>query len=292
MKAIKLQNDPIEKVYVGLAAEEVAKVKDYRRPPVRFRASEVSQCRRRIWYRLAGFRPTPDQPWLRLVAEAGGMYHDYVRYLCNHFGVGLTGFKQEGSKQTEDKYIVGEFNYDGQDFKIAAQADAGIKLDVGGREIEATVEIKSMSFFDYDKLNSAYKRGGEEAVLEKTKEIHINYLWQGIATALVKGIDHVYLLLVGRSGNNLGVSDSPVVPQGTWDPLAGTRRGGVVFEVEPDDRDNLLQKLADISRALEQGDPPAPDFVTGSTDCNQCGFWRLCHGKVKTKGLYPVPGVE
>jgi CRISPR/Cas system-associated exonuclease Cas4 (RecB family) len=286
MKLVDLERDPIWKVYEGLAAEAVEKVKTYRSPPRRFRASEMAKCRRQIWYRVAGFTPQPDEQWLRTVAESGDMHHQYVRQLGNYFGMGLTGFTQApDGTQIEDKYVVRSFKWDGQDFDMSAQADAGMELFAPE---DTVVEIKSMSHFAFDKINRAFIKGGQPAMLEVLHEEHENYIWQGNVTAMLLDKKYVYLFLVGRANNSVGVADVAPAKLGTWDPLRGKRAGGVVWEVEQADKENILQKAADIKRDLLNGEPPPPEYVDGSRECRQCPAYYLCHGAKKG---YPVPGV-
>ncbi len=287
MRLVKLETDPITKVYSGLASEAESVVREYRRPARRFRASETSDCRRKVWYRLAGFIPEPTPPWLGLVSDSGQFHHDYARHVGNHYGMGLTGFTEEDGKQTEDPYVVRTFEHDGRTFSVSARRDAGIDL---GLDTPAVVEIKSMSQFDFQNLQSAFSTGGEEKVLERVLAEHPNYAWQGNTTAMVMEWRYVYLWLVGRSGNNLGLHSGYGGKAHEWRPLADRHVGGVVWEVEEQDRGNILQKLADVDRALEEGSPPAPDYTDGSRACNQCPFWYACHGKRK-RANYPIPGV-
>jgi hypothetical protein len=287
VKLVKLETDPITKVYAGLAAEAEDSVRNYRRPARRFRASETADCRRKLWYRLAGFIPEPTQPWLSLVGDSGQFHHDYARHVGNHYGMGLTGFTEEGGKQTEDPYVVRTFTYDGRTFDISARMDAGIDL---GFDTPAVVEIKSMSQFDFQAVQQAFVSGGEEKVMEKLTEDHPNYQWQGNTTAMVREWKYVYLWCVGRSNNSLGLSDAGFGKAHEWAPLAGRHVGGAVWEVEDKDRENILQKLADVDRTLEDGTPPPPDYTDGSKPCNQCAFWVYCHGK-KKRAKYPIAGV-
>ncbi len=289
MKTIKLETDPIEKLYAGLARDAEQEVFNYRKPPRRFRASEAADCRRKIWYRLAGFIPEPAPPWLSLVADSGNFHHDYSRKMANHYGVGFSGFTEnaEGGLD-EEPTTVAPVEYAGRSFDVSARADAG--LDLGLRTL-ATVEIKSMSHFAYDKVSRAFQAGGEEKALDTVNADSPYYIWQGNATALAKGLDFVYLLLVNRSSNRIGLFSGETAKPHEWKPLEG-RRSGLVWEVETADKENVMAKFADIDAALEKGSPPQPDYADGATACNQCPFWYACWGaKKKPKAEYPVPGV-
>ena len=288
MKVFDLgRQDPVWKVYEKLAAEAEAGAREFHKGPKRFRASEVADCRRKIWYRVGGFVPEPSEPWLNLVADSGNFHHDYARHIGNWAGMGITGFAVVDGKQEEEKYSSKVFEYGGQTFELSCRPDGYIELPSIGAK--AVVDIKSMSGFAFPKAESAWKKGPEN-LLAHLQSDHQNYLWQGNVTAMIRELNHVYLLLVGRSGNHFGLGVVGAARPGTWDPLRGRRAGGLVWELEDADRENILAKLAEINRALDDGKAPAPDFPDGSSECGMCPFYVYCHG-AKRKMKYPVEGV-
>lgn len=289
MKPINLREDPVWKIYRGLALESEAAVKNFKRSAKRFRASEVSNCRRQLWYRLGGFVPLPKYPWVELVADAGNMFHDYFRHIAKHFGIEITGLKfNDDGTQTEDKFEAREFTYDGSTFEISCRPDGYLQFeDLDGKTV---MEIKSMTTFKFDALQRAWRKGGMAGALEHVKTEHASYAWQGNATALIKDADNVLLVCIDRNLNRIGLNSRDFPKQGTWDPTGGERTSGAVWRVEEQDRGNILQKLSDVSKAIEAGTPPTPEYVDGSNECNQCPFWYACHGKRKN-AVYPIPGV-
>lgn len=288
MKPIDIGRDPIWKVYEGLAAEAEQDVRHYRKGPRRFRASETADCRRKLWYRLAGFIPEPKEPWLSLVSDSGNFHHDYARQLMDHYGMGLTGvtFNLDGT-QDEDPYAVREFLVDDTRFAISCRPDGFIDI---GLDEPAVLEIKSMTGYKHGKVEAAYKRGGNEAVLEYLREEKQSYIYQGTATAMIKEAKYVYLMLVDRNLNSLGLTTNRFGKPGTWTPLDGERVGGAVWQVEESDQEALLYKLADVTDALTEGEPPAPEYTASSNECKQCPFFVYCHGK-KRNMEYPIKGV-
>lgn len=290
MKVFDLgRQDPVWKVYEKLAEDAEHNVRHFQKGAKRFRASEVADCRRKIWYRVGGFVPQPKEPWLELVADSGNMHHDYAREIGNWAGMGITGFEVVDGKQVEDRYSSKVFQYDGQEFELSCRPDGYINIPLETGPVRAIMEIKSMSAFAFNKAEGAFKKG-PQALMDLLLAEHTNYIWQGNVTAMIRDLEYVYLFCVGRSGNNFGFGQVGQLKPGTWDPLRGRRAGGLVWQLEDRDRENILAKLADISRALQEGKPPQADFADGSTQCGMCPFYVYCHGK-KKKLPYPVEGV-
>lgn len=288
VKVIDLgQQDPVWKVYQGLAAEAESNVRNFHKGAQRFRASEVSDCKRKIWYRLGGFVPLPKEPWLELVSDSGNMHHDYARTIGAHYGMDITGFTVVDGKQEEEKFSSKEFTFNGQTFTMSCRPDGYIPLPDGNK---AVLEIKSMSQHAFQKAEGAFKKGPEVLMALLLHE-HPNYVWQGNVTAMIKELSHVYLLCVGRSGNNFGFGAVSSIRPGSWDPLRGRRAGGLVWELEDSDRENILTKLATVSAALKDGTAPAPDFSPGSKECDMCPFLYACPNGKLTKVKYPIEGV-
>lgn len=287
MKPIDIGRDPINKIYDGLVAEAEAAVKAYKKPSFRFRASEITDCRRKIFYRLSGYVPFPRRPWLALVAESGNLHHDYFRYLANHFDMGLKGvtFNEDGS-QDELENQAKEFTYDGVTFTLSCRPDGLIDLPQG----EAILEVKTMTTFQYEKINSAWKKAGNGGVLGFLQLEKPSYLWQGNQTGLIMGRNYVYLMCIDRNLNRIGVSGVGFGKPHTWDEADNPRAGGATWEIEDHDRENILAKASSVAQHVVEGKPPVAEFTASSTECGQCDFFLYCHGK--KKGLeYPVKGV-
>ena len=289
MKPIDLQRDPVWKLYEGLAAEAEEKVRAYYRPSRRIRASEISNCRRQIWYRLSGYVPFPKKPWLEMVGNSGDMHHDYYRYLSNQFEGGLSGITfDDNGKQSEADNVVRTFEYDDSTFDLSCRLDGEQQIDLPEN---AVLEVKTMTTFQFEKAQTAWKKDGNAGAIAWFQENKPNYLWQGNTAAMIVEKNHVYLLCIDRNLNRIGFSDTPLGGKPhVWDPLDGARAGGAVWEVEESDRLNVLQKAADLTKAIESGKPPTAEYVNSSTECGQCDFWIYCHGK-KLGAKYPLPGV-
>jgi hypothetical protein len=287
LKPIDIGTDPIHRIYRGLVEEAEAEAKAHRKPALRFRASEITDCRRKIFYRLSGYVPFPRKPWLSLVAESGNLHHDYFRYLANHFEMGLKGvtFNEDGT-QTELDNQAREFTYDGVTFTLSCRPDGLIDLPQG----EAIMEVKTMTTFQFEKMQSAWKKAGNGGVIGYLELEKPSYLWQGNQTALIMERDYVYLMCIDRNLNRIGFSGSGFGKPHTWDAADDSRAGGAVWQVEDNDRENILAKAADVAQAVTDGKPPTAEYTASSTECGQCDFFIYCHGK--KKGMeYPVKGV-
>ena len=290
MKPIELARDPVWRIYEGLAAEAEEKVRAYHRPARRFRASEISNCRRQIWYRLSGYVPFPKKPWLEMVGNSGDMHHDYYRHLANHYETGLSGitFGEDG-QQDEAANVATEFEYDGSAFTLSCRLDGEQTLP--DMPENAVLEVKTMTTYQFEAAQKAWAKDGTAGAIAWFQANKPSYLWQGNAAAMTVGKKSVYLLCIDRNLNRIGFSDRPLGGKPhTWDPLDGARAGGAVWEVEENDRLNILQKAADITKAIESGKPPTAEYVSSSTECGQCDFWIYCHGR-KVGAKYPIAGV-
>jgi hypothetical protein len=266
------------RIYEGLTEEAEDAARHFRKGPRRFRASETADCRRKLWYRLAGFVPLPKQPWLSLVADS-----------MEHFGIELTGvtFNLDGT-QDEDKYAVRTFSMGGVQFDMSCRPDGFVRMQE--LPTPSVLEIKSMTTFKHTKAEAAFKKGGNEGVIQHLQLEKPQYIWQGNSTAMIKDASYVYLVLVDRNLNRIGLGTVGFGKPGTWDPLAGERTGGALWEVEDSDRQDILYKLAEVTQALSDGVPPVPEYISSSAECRQCDFFVYCHGR-KTGMTYPLKGV-
>lgn len=291
MKSIDLERDPIWKIYEGLAHESEHSVLNYTKQSRRFRASEIAGCRRKIWYRLGGFVPLPKYPWLEMVGAAGDLGHDYFRYLANHYEMGLGGitFDKATGKQEEIDNAWCDYDFNGQKFTLSCRPDGSMLLP----EVptDAVLEVKTVTSFAFDKAERAWKKGGNQGVIDHYLAEKPNFLWQGNQSAMILKKTHIYLLVIDRNLNRIGFGTEGFGKKHGWEPLAGKRAGGCVWELEESDKENILYKAAAITEALN-GDvpPPAPEFLASSNECGQCDFFIYCHGK-KKKMEYPIPGV-
>lgn len=256
--------DPVELIYDGVQAECQKRVDKHHTPVQRFRASESNECSRRIWYRLSGYKPEPDAAWLKLVAEEGGILHDYVRQLMVSFddddnpvvtGITVT----EHGEVKEDDIITLDVQQDGEEFTISARADATLNGDT-------TLEIKTMGHFPFYHLNNAFLADGPKGVWERMQVWHKKYITQTMVTALLQGHRKCYLMVINRSNMQVGL----------YNPLTGERHPGARFLVDQELITKIMKKFARIRKAVRTGRPPTPGFVEGSQECSWCPWLKHC----------------
>lgn len=291
MKPIDLGRDPIWSIYEGLAKEAEAKVRQHWKPSRRFRASEIHDCRRKIYYRLSGYVPMPQYPWLEMVGASGDAHHDLFRYYAHHLGFQIDGvtMEEDGSRQEEVANQAKDFEHKGKRFTLSCRPD-GMKRIAVPELVDAVLEVKTMTTYKFEKFQTAWKKVGNPGLIEVLKLEKPQYLWQGNLTSMVMGVEHVYLVCIDRNLNRVGFSTAGFGKHTAWEPLAGERAGGAVWRVEDADRENILDKAAEITGHLDAGEPPAAEFVSSSTECKQCPFFVYCHGA--KKGMeYPLKGV-
>lgn len=280
--------DPVQKLYAEIEKGLVDDVRNYRKPPRRFRASEAADCSRKIWYRHSGYVPAPRTPFLELVSTSGNIHHDYVRQLLALYGVELTGLQMNADGTvTEDATIVRQFERGGVKFDVSGRSDGGVTVTIEDVDEDAVLEIKSVGGLQYKYINKAFARG-PEAVYRYIHEKCRSYVYQGTTMALLQDKRYVYLLLVNRDMMEIGL----------FEAATGRRHGGLQWRVDEELQEQILRKFASVTKAVNRGVPPAPEFLPGSKECERCDFLVYCHQAIERKQrgiephvLYPVPGV-
>lgn len=280
--------DPVQKLYDALEADEVERVRSYRPSGQRFRASEAADCSRKIWYRLAGYIPAPRTVKLEMSAKSGNLHHDYVRHLLHAYGIELGGLKMNADGTVdEDPNVYQEYERDGVKFTVSGRSDGTIQIGCESVDGHATLEIKSVGFWSYDKMVKAGELGTAalQAYLLKNCK---SYIYQGTVMAMLQDREYVYLMVVKRDSLEVGVFDATL----------SSRTGALSWKVDPELVEGLLKKFARIQKAVNAGTPPAPEYTEGSQECNQCSFLIYCHEarKRRERGLipyvlYPIEGV-
>ncbi|KPJ97091.1 MAG: hypothetical protein AMJ55_00290 [Gammaproteobacteria bacterium SG8_15] len=276
--------DPIQKLYNIRNENGLEQVRNHKKPPLRFRASEVADCARKIWYRLSGYLPAPRNARSDDYGVDGDAHHDVIRQMLEHYDIPIRGIAfEEDGEQKETRFLTKEFNVDGLNITVASRCDGEIYLE--DLDKWALLEIKSAGYWKYKYLNDAFVDGGTTGAIAYMKEKRQNYYLQSLITATMHGNDLVYLVLKDRSDCNIGL----------W---SGVLHQGLLFEVGEDDVQAILRKLASIHRKVMDGDPPVPGYLPGSNDCKWCEFRYACHDytKRKKKGqephlLYPDPAI-
>lgn len=287
--------DPIKRMYEIRDEQARENARNYRKPPQRFRASELGNCKREIWYRLSGYVPAPRYGSSDDYGIDGDAHHDLVRQMMEHYGTPVRGIEWEDGQAREMDWDIGEFEYDGMTINISARLDGWVDID--GEEY--LLEIKSMGYWPYKYLQEAYENGfrdkdgveheaGEPAVHARIQEKHPGYVQQMNACMAIFNAKQAYLVVKDRSGCTMGVHNRET----------GDRFGGGYFTYDPDLFNDQLRRLHRIKMRVLDGSPPPPEYTAGSPTCKRCDYRYACHGATKRRqrGLtpamvYPDPAV-
>lgn len=281
--------DPVQSLYDSLTEDGMNEARHHTAPPRRFRASESSDCVRKIYHRLNGDRPAPRDAAGYIYGINGDADHDITRQLMNHHGIPVGGvtFSEEG-EATEHMLKRQTFTVEsaGQNIEVevTSRADGELETPQG----PAVLEIKGMGFYTYDWLNKAFIKGGHDGALERIHAKHKSYLYQTQVTMALTGHKLCYLLVKDRSTGTLGLHN----------PDTG-ERSGIYIEFDEALFQEILNRFAYIKRKLGEGSPPPPEFASGSRECSFCPFQYLCHKarEREQRGesphiLYPGPQFE
>lgn len=287
--------DPILHLYEQMAEDGLNEVRSYSTPPKRFRASEAADCVRKIYYRLAGFRPAPRDEVAKNYGVAGDADHDITRQLFIHYGVQISGIKQkvDGTiQETIYPRVQFKVQHAGNEYAvdIVARADGQIETPRG----PALLEIKGTGFYRYDWLRKTYEKEGIEGADARIKAKHSSWYAQCQVTMALTGLKQTYLVVKDRATANLGVYTTD--PNGK--PILASRTGQYI-DFDPEFFQNTLQRFAYVMRKLEEGVAPAPEFTAGSMECNYCPFLYMCHAaeqrraaKLEPAVVYPGPQID
>ena len=296
---MRYKADPVNRMYDRMAEEMLERT--LRTSSRYFRASEAGDCKRKLWYRISGYRPAPNDGWLKHLGIQGDVDHDVVRDMLLHYGAELEGLKfareEDGSVSVEELEKVREtFDVDGTDVTIACRSDGSIHIRElldevfpdHGTDGLALLEVKGMDGFSWRWANKAFAADGMDGVKEYIEEKK-PYVWQMNTTMKLVGRPYAYLMVKDRSLSQSGFHNES----------NGERIGGGVWKFDPNLWKRTLNRMAIVRRAVDSGEPPRPDHAEGSKACKQCAWSYLCHGAEgrRRMGLepaivYPVPGEE
>lgn len=271
--------DPIARMYLARDEDGRVAVRNHKKPPLRFRASELADCKRKIWYRLSGYTPAPRYGFNEDWSIDGDIHHDMVRQTMLHWGIELGGITQdaETGETHEHKYQVKEFVHEGMKFNIASRQDGWIKHEDYGDKL-IMMEIKSVGHWPHNWMVKAYETGGEQGFRDYIYEKKPEYVYQMTAGMHMNDDDHCYLVLKDRSNSHIGIHLAD-----------GTCVGGVVFDYDFTVMERVKRRCVAVKRAVMAGDPPMPEFLPSSKQCGYCPFYYACHEKFKRDkaGLTP-----
>lgn len=275
------RKDPCEIIYDAIYDDERASVINHKMPARRIRASEIADCPRKIWYRLSGFVPLPRSAYLELTAQAGNIYHDYVRNLLLFYGVPLEGVSESASGSiTENDNKEETRVVDGVETTLVARSDGWIG--------DAALEIKTAGLYKFKWMNEAFEKGGNAGALEYIQRKYPGYIWQGEASAHLNRKSKVYLLVVNRDNMQLGF----------YNPKTH-ERAGLTWDVEPAKVEAIWRKAAAVTKAVASGEAPPQAYNDGSDECKYCPFYNYCHGASNRRRdgqqpvvVHPIPEVQ
>jgi CRISPR/Cas system-associated exonuclease Cas4 (RecB family) len=296
--------DPIVKMYLDRDEEGREKVRQHRKPAMRFRASGLMDCKRQEFYRQSGFVPTPRYGFNDDWGVDGDVHHDVVRQMLLAYGIKLSGITQAEDGSTDEfMFVTHDFDVDGRTITVSTRQDGWINHEDYGWML---MEIKSVGHWPMHYMQKAYEHGwtdelgvehppGEETALlyliEKKPE-WIAQILAGLAIARARGpeslpfdadeqytLDHAYLVIKDRSNCHIGYHTDTM-------PLLG----GIRVPFDQEKFDKILRRCYITKGKVLDGTPPLPEFPAGSKQCGYCPFKYLCHDADKRRktGLEPA----
>jgi CRISPR/Cas system-associated exonuclease Cas4 (RecB family) len=293
--------DPIERIYKQRDELGREAARNYRIPTQRFRASELADCKRRMWYRRMGYVPAPDTGFKMDWSIDGDLHHDVIRQIMLDGGVELAGITQnEDGTTDEDMFHKHTFEHDGLGLTVSTRQDGWVKHDEHGWML---MEIKTVGHWKHKYMHDAYVAGGHDGVLEYLNEKYRSYIYQihaGLAIAKARGpkylpfdpsekhtLDLAYLIIKDRSNCHIGFHDDE---RGVL--------GGVLVPFNDDTWNVVLNRMAAVQRKYAENVPPRPEYTSSSAPCSYCPYRYACHDaeKRRRKGqtpaiVYPDPAV-
>jgi len=259
--------DPIRQVYNYLDQQNIEEVKNFRKPSVRFRPSEMDDCPRKIFYRLGGNRPMAVPGKISLYGQDGDFCHDSVRWLMKNAGVELDGLEFDEATGNIKELVSFQkpWEHKGEKFVISGRADGLIK--VGDEWM--ILEIKSVDGMKWRYLNDAWQKGNLlEYLATGNQGKYRKYLVQCEISMRVLGYEHVYLVFKDRSMCQIGCHNDKT------GEIAGVvlERNDVLWE-------DILGTMYMVNKSLRTNVAPM-QLVEGSYQCGFCEFRDTC-GRLK-----------
>lgn len=304
--------DPIVRMYEQRDEKGREQRRNHRPPPRRFRASELADCKRRIYYRHAGYVPAPDTGFQMDWSIDGDVHHDIVRQLMLSEGIRLAGITQnEDGTTDEDQFVSHDFELHGMRLPVSTRQDGWIYHEEHGWML---MEIKSVGHWKYHYQLKAYEDGytdangndhppGHDALLAYLYDKSPAYIYQvhaGMAIAMARGIDELpfdtsekytldkaYLVVKDRSNCHIGYHSQSM-----------GLLGGIIVPFRHHTWNKVLRRAYVTKKALSEGEPPRPGYTPGAYECKICPYRYACHDAIKRKKqgrtpyvVYPDPAV-
>lgn len=259
--------DPIQRIYEKRKLANVKALSSYKAPNDNFRASEVLDCVRRMYYRRAGYIPAADDPRMEDYGVDGNVCHDSTRAFLVRHGVKVMGVRfEKNGTQVETMSKTHTFTFSGIKFKVSARLDGAIRI--GG--VKHILEIKSKGFWKLKPFLEAYSAGGNELNVRESLQVNApEHIAQANMCMDMFDIPYTYLLFKDRSECAVGLHE-----RNKPDRILG----GVVLELDSKRQESTLRRLAGVQHALDRELAPEPEYLDGSKACGFCPFYHLCHG--------------
>lgn len=274
------KHDPIRAAYVAQEEQNLAQLLRTRIPPQRFTASELGHCKRRIWYRHAGYIPSIFTARGSDYGRDGNMHHDLVRtFMVDMGGAHLEEVSRGPSGLLDTECFAKDVTvqHKGLSLTFHARVDGVIKL---GRS-KLVLEIKSVSNKDYYEYNNTWTRTVDpDAMLSLLYERNIDYVYQTHVGMFATKLKQAYVVLKGRDNACTGFHSQR-------DPALIL--GGITVPWKKETWTVILNRAALVQKALNEGSPPRPEFLKSSKQCKYCSFLHLCHDaeKRRKRGVTP-----
>ncbi len=155
--------DPIERMYLVRDEQGREKVRNHKKPAMRFRASGLAACKRQEYYRQSGYLPAPRYGTSDDYSVDGDAHHDIVRQMMLAYGVKLAGITQaEDGSTHEDMFVTQDFDVEGRTITISTRQDGWI---FNGDYGWMLMEIKSVGHWVYHYMQKAYEAGWTDEVV-------------------------------------------------------------------------------------------------------------------------------
>ena len=296
--------DPIVRMYLKRDEQWRENARNHKKPPARFRASELTDCKRTIFYRHSGFLPKPRYGFNDDWGIDGDVHHDIVRQQLLNWGVRLAGITQAEDGSTDEfQFVTHDFIVEGRTITVSTRQDGWIYHEDHGWML---LEIKSVGHWPLTYMVKAYEHGwtdengkkyppGEDAAFAYIAEKKPEYVAQilaGLAIARARGpeklpfdtsekytLDKAYLLVKDRSNCHIG-----------YHPETMPILGGIIINFDQEKLDKVLRRCYVTKGKVADGTPPMPEYPAGSKQCHYCDYKYLCHGadKRRKQGLEPA----
>ncbi len=276
-----LPNDPIVLAYEAITKKNLERIKKFKAPPLRFIASELGSCKRKIFYRHSGYIPAARSARGDDYGRDGDVHHDLVRtFMVDEGGAKIEGVKRGKGGLLSEEEPGRDVVLDAGKHRVKLHVRKDGKIRLSRRK--GVLEIKSVSYWDYKAYTDLWTNTLDPAaVLAVINDKHPEYIDQCHAGMFEAGLKLAYLVIKGRDSCAVGLHS-------TRD--AGQILGGLVIEWDQNRWNQIVKRMEIVADALREEKPPRAEYVASDNQCKYyCPFLHLCHGALKRKkqGIEP-----